>query len=112
VRDGLWGQTEKWIKAGGALPADVKLSQELNAPSFTADKNNRYVATDKKALRKILGRSPDRADAVCLAIWGFASVHNAAEARSPAPVRVDLYDPPTSIDAYALDGLGSDPVYG
>jgi len=71
VRDALWGQTQKWLLAGGSIPEDVKLSQELNAPSFSADKNARFVATGKKELRKELGRSTDRADAVCLAIWGF-----------------------------------------
>lgn len=71
VRDGLWGHAQKFLEAGGAIPEDVRLEQELNAPSFTADQNQRYVATDKKTLRKELGRSPDRADAVCLAIWGF-----------------------------------------
>lgn len=111
VRDGLWGQAFEWIKAGGAIPSDLKLAQELNAPIFVSDKNRRKVATDKKALRKILGRSPDRADAVCLAIWGFASVD--LEAReAPARQTVDLYEPPTEIDAYSIDGLGADPVYG
>lgn len=82
VRDGLWGQAREWLMGGGAIPSDVKLSQELNAPIFTADKNQRYVATDKKELRKLLGRSTDRADAVCLAIWGYASVsQNADEAK-------------------------------
>lgn len=80
IRDGLWGQAAQWLTAGGTIPSDVKLSQELNAPVFTADKNQRYVATDKKALRKELGRSPDRADAVCLAIWGFASIDNESDA--------------------------------
>jgi phage terminase large subunit len=115
VRDGLWGQAFEWIKAGGAIPQDVKLSQELNAPTFTADKNRRYIATPKKELRKLLSRSPDRADAVCLSIWGYASVATAADA-APAerPARaVDLYDRPTAIDAYDIDGAGArDPVYG
>ncbi len=74
IRDGLWGQAREWLKGGGAIPEDVKLSQELNAPTFTADAAQRYVATEKRQLRKDLGRSPDRADAVCLAIWGFASI--------------------------------------
>jgi phage terminase large subunit len=83
IRDGLWGQTRAWLMGGGAIPSDVKLSQELNAPVFTADKNQRYVATDKKVLRKELGRSPDRADAVCLAIWQFASVETTEERITP-----------------------------
>jgi phage terminase large subunit len=74
-RDGLWGECSEWIKAGGALPENAKLEQELNAPRFTMvpgkDKNERYAATSKEVLRKELGRSPDRADAVCLACWGW-----------------------------------------
>lgn len=74
VRDGLWGQCQKWLIAGGAIPEDIKLHADLNAPIFTADKNQRYVATEKKALRKLLGRSPDRGDAVCLATWKWESL--------------------------------------
>lgn len=73
VRDALWGHCEKWLSAGGAIPTDPKLREELNAPSFAHDRNMRYVASEKKELRKLLGRSPDRADSVCLAIWGFQS---------------------------------------
>jgi phage terminase large subunit len=112
VRDGLWGQAFEWIKAGGALPADVKLAQDLNAPTFTADKNRRYVATDKKALRKILGRSPDRADAVCLAIWGYASVDAGGLEAAPLDRGGDAYETTPGGDAYDVVGGGGDSVYG
>jgi phage terminase large subunit len=87
VRDGLWGTVAKWIRAGGALPEDIKLGQELNAPSFVADKNQRYVATDKKTLRKELGRSPDRADAVCLAVWQYETddAHESEDVAEASP---------------------------
>lgn len=81
VRDALWGQTGKWLLAGGSIPDDVKLGQELNTPVFVEDENRRYRATPKKELRKLLGRSPDRADAVCLSVWGYAS----DEERAAAP---------------------------
>ncbi len=95
VRDALWGHTEKWLSAGGVIPTDAKLSEELNAPAFTHDKNMRYVATPKKELRKTLGRSPDRADSVCLAVWGFQSDDNADD-DVPA-------DPGTSRASSAVD---------
>lgn len=112
VRDGLWGQAQKWLMAGGALPEDVKLAQELNAPSFVADANQRYVATDKKQLRKDLGRSTDRADAVCLAIWGFAEdgSHEEVEAPAAPPAHHDPYREPQArgMDPYgALDAWGN-----
>lgn len=106
VRDALWGQTQKWIKAGGALPDDVQLEQELNAPIFTPDTDQRYRATDKKELRKLLERSPDRADAVCLAVWGFASIATGADEEPETPVtttiarRSDDDDDGPSMDPY------------
>lgn len=115
IRDGLWGQTAEWLMAGGALFPDVKLAQELEAPSFEPDKFERYVATPKKLLRKMLGRSPDRADAVCLSIWGYASVETEELRADDVNLRRghDVYEPPTDINAYEIDGLGgSDPVYG
>lgn len=108
IRDGLWGMAAKWMLAGGAIPADVKLSQELNAPSFVADPAQRYRATDKKILRKELGRSPDRADAVCLAIWGFTGddEERVAESVTSRPEHHDAYLEPRErgVDPYgALD---------
>jgi hypothetical protein len=112
VRDGLWGYAQKWLLAGGAIPSDIKLAQELNAPSFTADAAQRYVATDKKTLRKELGRSPDRADAVCLAIWGFQAIASEAEeldaVHAHSASREDDDSPGGAIDPYgALHAWGS-----
>jgi hypothetical protein len=75
IRDSLWG-TDTGMAQGRCDPDDVKLAQELNAPVV----HRRHRPTDtsrrqpREVLRKELGRSPDRADAVCLAIWQFASV--------------------------------------
>ena len=88
IRDGLWGEAAKWIKAGGAIPADDgKLFAELNAPIWSLNQYSQYKATDKKILRKELGRSTDRADAVLLAIWGHDSIDDAPQANQygPAP---------------------------
>lgn len=74
-RDKQWGECGEWLKAGGAIIEDTKLEEELNAPSFSLvkgkDSKERYAVTPKLELRKILGRSPDRGDATCLAVWGW-----------------------------------------
>lgn len=108
VRDGLWGHGCEWLKAGGALPENAKLEQELNAPRFSLvpgkDKNERYAATSKDELRKELGRSPDRADAVNLACWKWhtdAVIQDAA----PKPKPRRAADP---LDAYGDDDAGID----
>ena len=69
VRDELWASLATWIREGGAIPEDPKLARELHAPEWTTDIRGRMKATPKEELRKSLGRSPDRADAVALAVW-------------------------------------------
>lgn len=70
ARDELWANLADWLVTGeGAIPPDAKLQKELHAPSWVGQVTGRLKATDKKELRKILGRSPDRADAVALSVW-------------------------------------------
>lgn len=68
-RDLIWRKLRDWIREGGAILGDTKLQQELHAPSWYEDENGRLKVTSKKNLLKIIGRSPDRADALSLAIW-------------------------------------------
>ncbi len=69
LRDELWACCRDWLKNGGAIPADAKLSAELNAPSWYEIVSGKQKVTSKEDLRVALERSPDRADAVCLAVW-------------------------------------------
>lgn len=103
VRDELWGNAARWLRDGGALPEDAKLDRELHAPEWIHRESGRQKVTPKDELRKSLDRSTDRADAVLLSIWETASWEHqpAAEAKHK-----DVYDQPTEIDAYKLDGLG------
>jgi hypothetical protein len=70
VRDELWAAAEQWLKRdGGSIPEHGKLAKDLHAPSWGASVRNRQIVTDKTELRKILGRSPDYGDALCLSCW-------------------------------------------
>jgi len=69
VRDKLWANLEQWMREGGAIPEDARLAKELNAPKWIFNDRNRAKVTPKDELRKQLGRSPDRAEAVTLATW-------------------------------------------
>lgn len=80
VRDELWASLEAWIKDGGAIPEDARLAKELHAPSWEGQITGRLKATAKSELRKMLGRSPDRADAVCLSVWEAPAIRIAAAA--------------------------------
>ena len=85
-RDNIWAKMVAWLRDGGTLITDTKLAQDLHAPEWTEDVRGKLKATDKKTLRKELGRSPDRGDAVCLSIWEPAWIREDTEAQAPQPV--------------------------
>lgn len=72
LRAQLWVGMRDWLKAGGAIPEDGKLEGELVAPTYLFDAQGRMQIESKKDMRKRLGRSPDRADALGLAIFSTA----------------------------------------
>ncbi|MBX3205103.1 MAG: hypothetical protein KF764_08535 [Labilithrix sp.] len=101
VRDELWANLAKWLRDEGAILDDARLTKELHAPSWSQALNGRLKATPKSELRKMLdGRSPDRADAVALAVWEAVSV---AEERSNAEDAEDDDKGPDSDLAPARD---------
>lgn len=69
MRDELWFGVRDWLKAGGAIPRDGRLEGELNAPTYSLDPRNRIKVEGKDEMRKRLRRSPDRADALALAVF-------------------------------------------
>jgi phage terminase large subunit len=74
VREELWRNLADWLRDGGSLPPDdPELETELHAPNWEAQLYSpKLKVTDKKHLREALDRSPDKADAVCLAAWNPA----------------------------------------
>lgn len=72
MRDQLWWAVREWLeKDPGAMLPDIKdLREELLAPDFYENvSNGRLKVTDKKELRKRLGRSPDYADSLIMTFW-------------------------------------------
>jgi hypothetical protein len=69
MRDELWSNLAQWVRGGGALIDDAKLLKELHTPSWLQHVSGRLKATPKPDIKKILHRSPDRADACALAVW-------------------------------------------
>lgn len=68
-RDELAASLEAWVRAGGALPPDVKLQAELHALEWHQHASGAVKLTPKDDLRKLLGRSPNLYDAAALACW-------------------------------------------
>lgn len=74
LRDELWFGGRDWLREGGALPPDAKLEAELTAPTASGNVRQQQRVEGKEELRKRLGRSTDRADAVLLSIYESAIV--------------------------------------
>jgi phage terminase large subunit len=104
ARDELWGNLAAWLRAGGALLEDAKLEKEIHAPKWHHAVNGRLKATPKEELRKELGRSPDRADAVALAVWEPTAAipdNGAAEKGTDSPEAEPINPYSTGINPYA-----------
>lgn len=69
IRDELAANLEQWIRDGGAILEDAKLAKELHALEMREDIRERRKLIPKTELRKLLGRSPDRYDALSLSVW-------------------------------------------
>lgn len=69
VRDELAGNLERWFRDGGMILEDTRLAKELHTLEWEQSISGKLKLTPKKAIRKELGRSPDRYDALSLACW-------------------------------------------
>lgn len=102
LRDVLAANLERWMRDGGAIPPDDKLEDELHEFEWHTQVSGRSKVTPKDVIRKKIGRSPDRYDALALAVWeplwtkdnvdqqGAALRRQAVAQRSEQPV--DAYD--------------------
>lgn len=69
MRDELAANLEQWFRDGGAIIEDAKLAAELHSFEWKQAVNGRFKLTPKDQIRKKLGRSPDRYDALALSAW-------------------------------------------
>jgi hypothetical protein len=64
-RSEMYFELSKWIKHGGSLPDDEELKEELCAITYTFQ-GDKFRISDKDEIKDVIGRSPDRADALAL----------------------------------------------
>lgn len=62
----MWFELRDWIHAGGAIPNDVSLKQDLAAPVYWYDAANRLQLEPKDDIKKRGLPSPDLGDALAL----------------------------------------------
>lgn len=68
-RDALAANLEQWFRDGGAIVEDRKLEAELHCLEWSVNAYGRLKLTPKDRIKKEIGRSPDRYDALALACW-------------------------------------------
>jgi hypothetical protein len=70
----VWHHLALWLRNGGCIPDDSKLQAELAAPRYDySDPKGRMRVEAKDQFKRRLNRSPDRADAVALAVYGLTA---------------------------------------
>jgi phage terminase large subunit len=74
----------KWIRDGGAMPNDDILKEELLSNVYTLDAKGRRTVMNKKDVKKLIGRSPDRRNALEMAVY------NPQSQRSRGSAHVDF----------------------
>jgi len=79
LRDQLWFGLKEWLE-DGAIPNDADLVADLVAPLYSFSTAGKLLVESKKDMKKRLKRSPDRADALALAVYEAPVSH----ARTPA----------------------------
>lgn len=64
-RSEMYFEMAAWVKAGGKLPEDRELKEELCATTYVYQ-GDKFRIVEKELIKKQLGRSPDKADALAL----------------------------------------------
>jgi hypothetical protein len=100
-RDELCASTFAWITSGGMLLGDVKLEQDLLALEWIEDSKGRTMLASKKAIHKKLGRSPDRYDALSLAVQFCSKLLVARGAVATTKTPTQQRAPSGAIDPYS-----------
>lgn len=69
LRDELAANLKSWFRDGGAIIEDTRLEKDLHVLEFAPRADGKYKLIPKDKIRKLLGRSPDRYDALALCAW-------------------------------------------
>jgi len=65
-RSEMWYSMREWLVAGGGIPDDRELRQELSAPTYQFNAAGKIQLEAKDKIVERLGVSPDKADALAL----------------------------------------------
>lgn len=66
ARAEMWHRMAQWVKQGGSLPDVDGMARELTAAEYTFDSRGRMIIIPKEQMKRLIGASPDNADALAL----------------------------------------------
>ena len=94
-RTEMWWAMREWIQAGGSIPNDIALKQELSTPIYWYDNVGKRVLESKDEVKKRLqgGGSPDIADALALTFAYPVAKMLPREVREKLSPRREDHDP-------------------
>ena len=70
LRTEMYCLLKEWMERGGSLPHDHELKDELCIHECSLNLKDQYQLQDKREVKKNLGRSPNKADALALTFAG------------------------------------------
>lgn len=101
TRDELAANLLGWMREGGAIVEDTKLEVELHSMEWREHVRGKLKLIPKKDVRKLIGRSPDRFDALSLAVWEPLSMRPEMQPQSPQAQAREQAEPQRALDPYA-----------
>lgn len=97
VRAEMWFNITAWLKSGPCILADdqkSKLSHELTAVQYHLNNKGQRQIQDKQEIKKLIKRSPDRADSLALTFYDFIPHKRVANKPLP-PIKSKPIQKPT-----------------
>ncbi len=92
TRDELAANLARWLRAGGGIPEDPELAAEMHAYEMSvrlSKRGERAKVTPKETIKKALGRSPDKCNALELSVWRQVEVVETAAPEAHPSVAKD-----------------------
>lgn len=99
----MWKLTRDWLKAGGAIPKDQALRDDLLGPETVPRPDGKLLLEPKETMKRRGLKSPNRADALCLTFAAPVAMRSPLErAREEAHVAaIRRGEAPGDYDPYA-----------
>lgn len=111
-RDATTANLAQWLRDGGAIPEDTKLAKEMHVLEWKQAINGKMKVTSKDDIKKEIGRSPDRYDALSLSVWEPRSIRDDDDPQPGATVPATSAPSAPKANAADEDDDGLDPYVG